>query len=112
MPEPTPLVLQLQADAIDKDMSASNLLRKAKITATKLSLSDLLCWVNKELDGYVDTTWSDLPKYRHLVGQPKVFNPYHGWQPMFFRNSKQAKFYSRVPVVQSIGSLEETLRDN
>ena len=46
-----PIVLQLQKDAIDSNNSVSELLRTAKLIATKLDLQDALTWISNEMDG-------------------------------------------------------------
>lgn len=106
MPAQQPIILQLQMDAADPEMSVASLLRKAKIIATKLDLNEFLEWVNKELNGY-DGPVKDLPAYRQVSGEPKAFNPYHGWQPVMFSNAEHRKFYSSAPIGQAIGPLEE-----
>lgn len=110
MSGPIPIVLQMQADAVDSRVSASYLLRKAKIAATKLNLQDFLQWIDKELNGYTNTKLKDLPDYRNLRGHVKFLNPYQGWRPVFFADDKDEEIFSRVPVIQSIGSVEETIR--
>lgn len=103
----TPLVLQLQADALDSDTSIANLLRKVKLVAAKLNLDEVLEWVEHELSGYPDD--AALPEYRDLTGQVKFFNPVHGWRPVIFQDDEMENFISRCPVCQSIASIEEVL---
>ena len=79
-----PLVLQLQAEAVDPNVPVSKLLRLAKLIATKLDQKDALVWIDKELDGYMDGVTKDVPEYRMIGGQPKGYNPYHGWQTIQF----------------------------
>jgi hypothetical protein len=109
MTKTLPLVRQLQAEAIDPDVPVSKLLRLAKVIATKLNQEDALKWINGELDGYMDGVATDVPQYRLLGGQPKGYNPYHGWQTIQFEDAKTAKTFSTVPLGQSIGSLEKDL---
>lgn len=106
MPKNQPIIIQLQMDAADPEIAVSSLLRKAKIIATKLDLTDFLEWVDNELNGY-NGTIKELPQYRQVTGEPKAFNPYHGWQPIMFKTTEQRKFYSSAPIGQAIGPLEE-----
>jgi hypothetical protein len=57
----TPIVLQLQEDALDKGVSVSDLLLNAKLVATKLDLRDAATWIEHELNGYTDAP--DIPEY-------------------------------------------------
>ena len=43
-----PLIRKLQAEAANPDASVTNLLRMAKIAATKLNLKDALVWIDSE----------------------------------------------------------------
>lgn len=43
------LVEQIQADALDRTVPVTDLLRKAKVVAIKLDLPDLLAWSEAEL---------------------------------------------------------------
>lgn len=105
-----PIILKLQADALDQDIPVATLLRTAKIIATKLNLTDALVWIDRELDGYMDIPIAELPKYRRLTGQPKGFNPYHGWQTIQYEDADTARFYAQAPIGQALGSIEEGLR--
>lgn len=99
------LVSQLQQDAVDKDVSVSTLLRKVKIAAVKLNLSDALDWVDAELTGYS----KDVPDYRKIHGRLKWWNPYRGYLPVGFPNQKTADLFELRPVFEAITSLEATL---
>lgn len=106
------LVQQLQADAVDRTISVSDLLRKAKIVAVKLDLAELLDWINKELDGYDDIPYDSIPNYRQLSGKPEGFNPYRGWIPIQFKSGEVERFYSRLPVRNPAGTIEHMLSAN
>jgi hypothetical protein len=56
-----PIVVQLQALAIDESTDVSQLLRQAMVIATKLGLTDFNAWVREELHGYESV--EDLPRY-------------------------------------------------
>ena len=76
------IVLELQCEALKQDGDILSLLRKAYLIARKLSLKDFEQWVNKELNGYGAN--DEVPAYRHLSGEVKAWNPYHGWIPVIF----------------------------
>jgi AbiTii len=59
-----PLILKLQAEAANPDASVTNLLRMAKIAATKLNLKDALVWIDRELNGYTNVKVEDLRPLR------------------------------------------------
>src|SRR5947209_10754303 len=91
-----PLILKLQAEAANPDASVTNLLRMAKIAATKLNLKDALVWIDRELNGYMDLKVEDLPPYRRPMGIPEGYNPVHGWQPIQFQSRKPADIVPRL----------------
>jgi AbiTii len=105
------LISKLQAEAVNPEASVTNLLRVAKIVATKLNLGDALVWIDRELTGYMDLAIKDLPPYRRLTGAPKAYNPFYGWQPIHFRDAKTAKFLSEAAVGQALGAIEKTIRN-
>ncbi len=69
------IVLELQREAMDANISLEALLRKAFLVAKKLKLEDFEDWIYQEQNGYTD----GIPSYRRIVGELKAFNPYHGW---------------------------------
>ncbi len=75
----TSLVEQLQADAIQRSVPITDLLRKAKLLAAKLGSSDLANWVEREVVGYEGVPNDGLPAYRQIHGTIKWCNPHHGW---------------------------------
>jgi hypothetical protein len=103
------LVEELQRDSLNADVSVSDLLRKAKTIAVKLDLPDLEKWVENELNGYPP---GDVPKYRIVVGQVKGRNPYHGWQPVQFPNSKAEELFSKRYVFQKAAELESVIANS
>lgn len=74
------IVLDLQREALEQGGDILSLLRKAYLIARKLQLKDFEQWVNKELKGYENG--DNIPRYRHLYGEVKAWNPYHGWIPV------------------------------
>ena len=56
------LLREIQVAATDGQVGVSTVLRKAKILAARLHNQDFEDWVNRELNGYDDST--NLPPYR------------------------------------------------
>jgi AbiTii len=104
-----PLILKLQAEAANPDASVTNLLRMAKIAATKLNLKDALVWIDRELNGYMDLKVEDLAPYRRLTGIPQGYNPVHGWQPIQFQDTKTADICSEAYVGWALGAIEKSV---
>lgn len=104
----TGLVLELQKHALERNSSPSDLLRKALVICRKLAIVDVEKWVLSELNGY-DGSFP-IPSYREVRGEIKVWNPYRGWIPVHFEDTKFAHLLSKRLIGQSIGALEETLR--
>ncbi len=102
-----PIVIELQQDALDRDVPVTDLLRKAYIVARKLKIAEFEEWLSKELEGY--TNISEIPEYREVVGEVKAWNPYHGWQPVFFEESHVAEIASKSTNGQRIAEIENLL---
>lgn len=105
-----PIVLELQLDATNPEIKVVTLLRKAKIIASKLNQNKFINWVNNELNGYLDCTRDDLPKYRFVQGEIKALNPYHGWQPIYFLDSEGIEELRLAPIGHNIGGLETLIK--
>lgn len=101
------IVLELQGEALDQNVSISGLLRKALVVAKKLNISEFESWVNNELNGY--KKGEDIPRYRQVEGVVKGWNPYHGWQPIMFEESAIEKTLSNRPCGQSIAEIESLI---
>jgi hypothetical protein len=101
------LVAELQADALNSKFALTDLLQKCLVVATKLGVSELADWARRELDGYGE---NPVPEYRIVYGDPQVFNPYHGYQPLHFGDPKHAEAFSSMQFNQPIGELEYDLR--
>ncbi|WP_157661066.1 hypothetical protein [Burkholderia ubonensis] len=104
-----PLVIELQRMAVNQDTSVIQLVRTAKLVATKLALSDTVAWIDSELNGYNDLL--ALPPYRVLPGQCRAFNPYQGWIPVQFPTADLHNLCSEARVGQSLGSMEPLLNN-
>jgi hypothetical protein len=112
MTDALPLVRKLQAEAANPgNASVTNLLRTAKIAATKLNATDALVWIDRELNGYMKVKVEDLPPYRQLIGIPQAYHPQYGWQPIHFRNAKTQEAFSLAPVGMALGPIEKTVNE-
>lgn len=100
------LVEELERDALIQDVSVVELLRKCMVVAAKLGLQDFATWCRLEINGYKD---QEIPDYRIVHGQPQVFNPYQGYQPLFFPDVKLTERFSRMDFNQPIGQIEHEL---
>ncbi len=103
-----PLILQIQADALNSESSVTDALRKAKVACVKLGLTEFEKWIDSELNGY--KSMDNFPGYRKLSGEPEGYNPYWGWQPIIFKNSQQKSNWSIAPIGMSIGAIEHDIR--
>lgn len=111
MSETKSIVRQLQAEALNPEISISDLLRKAKVVSVKLDLKDFLEWINNELNGYMGKNSDELPSYRIVSGEIKAWNPYHGWLPVHFEDPKTARSLSRRAVAQPIAEIEDIVKE-
>ncbi|CDH21357.1 hypothetical protein XBKQ1_380001 [Xenorhabdus bovienii str. kraussei Quebec] len=105
------LVLELQRDALNKNISVSDLLRKTLVVSKKLNIVEIETWVKNELYGY-SSSEEAIPSYREIRGELAVFNPYHGLQPLYIRDVKLAEILSTREMGQSVGELDALLIDN
>jgi hypothetical protein len=102
------IILELQDEALDREVRISDLLRKALLVARKLSLLDFHEWVEKELQGYPEGS-QDIPDYRGVVGQVRAWNPYQGWKPVVFKDPELGEQLSRRKIAASIAGLEHSV---
>lgn len=102
------IVHELQKEAMDSQTKVSDCLRKALTVATKLNLEEFRGWIEKELKGYKKD--DPLPEYRKIKGEVKFHNPYHGWCPVIFTDSKNKELFSTRYNNQTIGELESLLQ--
>lgn len=98
------LVEEIQRGVLDPTVSVTSLLRKAKVAASKLNLGKIEDWVERELQGYGE---ADVPDYRRLRGQPRAFNPYHGWIPIILNSNELNDALADVKIKQSLASIED-----
>lgn len=111
MSKPVPLVLQIQADALDRAVSTADLLRRARVASSKLGIGSAAKWVEQETNGYEDIAPKDLPPYRVIHGHAQFFNPVRGWCPILTHDEWLADIMSTAYLFQPIGELERHARD-
>lgn len=102
------LVLELQSDVLDARMRCSDLLRKALVVSKKLGVEEIQEWLSHELNGYPQR--AAIPDYREMRGSLKVWNPYRGWQPLYFQDARNAELLSTHKNGQPIGELESLVK--
>lgn len=102
------LVLELQRDALDANVNVDALLRKALVVSRKLDLPDVQQWIDSELKGY--DSEAEIPEYRKLTGEAKVFNPYRGWQPVIIDDPELHEMITSRSIGQSVSELQDLLR--
>jgi hypothetical protein len=95
------LVEKLQMDAMDRNVSVSDLLRRVKLTSIKHGLSETADWVEHELSGYE----TNPPPYRILHGRPMGRHPLRGWIPIGGNTAR----LSQWPNIQPVAALEALL---
>src|SRR6266849_4002969 len=104
------IVLQLQRDALNREVPVSDLLRKALLVATKLGVHDLEEWINHELNGYPDSRTFPFPPYRQLEGQLVAYNPVQRrWMPVVSNDPRFIEGLSIRPSNQRVAELEHVL---
>lgn len=103
------IILELQKDSIDNNISVTQLLRKALVVAKKLNVEEFIDWISYELNGYDD--FEKLPKYRKVGGQVMVHNPYYGWQPVIFSTKEDSKLMSSKNVSSPISEIENLCKN-
>lgn len=95
------LVPELVDMASTPAVSTADLLRRALVVARRLSVPELVDWINSELNGY---KFEEVPEYRRLRGQLVAENPYHGAIPLF-APPEMAEILADFSVRQSIPEL-------
>ena len=98
------LVIELQKDILNEDISIVKLLRKSYVLAEKLNLTEYLEWILLEIKGY--DIPEKIPSYRTVDGILKSYNPYHGWQTMVIKDNKINEIVSKSTIKQKISEIE------
>lgn len=101
------LVLELQQDAASGSSSLPDVLRKARMVATKLKLTDMNAWIEKELHGYPSD--AEVPNYRVLYGDLRAHNPFNGYLMPIRFDARLQDLICEVKLRQSIGSLHDVV---
>lgn len=99
-------IKELQNEITNKSISTAELLRKAKILASKLKQDEFIKWVDKELNGYSEE--NPVPEYRTVKGTPQARSRW-GMLPYINQDSKSQEILSERAISQSIPQLEELL---
>lgn len=100
----TAIVHQLVNMATDPAVSTVDLLRKALVVARRLAVSELVDWIDGELNGYIG---KEPPDYRLLRGQLKALNPYNGPIPLMMPTAESTEHLTLTKVFQSVPELEQ-----
>lgn len=101
------IVIELQKEALEDNVSIESLMRKAYLVARKLNLTEFEEWINQEQNGYK----GQVPEYRYIVGEIKAWNPYYGWIPMVF-SADIADMISKMPIPTSISELQDLYKSS
>jgi hypothetical protein len=90
------VVHDLQKAIVEGKESLTQLLRKTKLIAAKLTVEDVAKWADCELKGYPET--EKLPDYRQFLSQHvEVRNPIRGWA---FAGSLERVFRAPQPIAE------------
>ncbi len=101
------VIVELQRDALDRNVHVSDLLRKSLVVARKLALNEFQHWIELELNGYDKA--EDIPSYRVAHGQVRGWNPFRGWIPVQFESPTEARLLSKRDCGQSVAELESLI---
>lgn len=96
---------QLWEDIFDRQVAASDLLRKALVLAHELHSDEFQQWVTNELDGYS----GQIPNYRIIQGQLKARNPYRGLISIAWPDAETSQKASTMAMNFSIPKIEQTI---
>lgn len=102
------LISEIVEDASNNQIDVSAILRKAIVASSRLNLTELRDWLQKEINGY--SLSDEIPSYRNLEGRPLYWNPYNGWQPLIFESAKEEQFFSSRLIYQSISELDALVK--
>lgn len=97
------LVPELVNMASDPTISTADLLRRALVVARRLSVPELVNWINSELNGYGD---EEVPEYRKVIGHLHAEDPYRGDVP-FQVPQEIAEVVTSIPLPQPLPELQQ-----
>ena len=98
------VVIELQRELLETDCDILSALRKAHVIASKLDLKEFDEWILSELNGYQFDA-ENIPDYRCIIGELKAWNPYRGWVPVIFNNSKMEQQICNRRISDSISAI-------
>lgn len=98
------IVLELQANAMDDNVSIQALLRKAYAISIKLSVEDSKQWIEAEMNGY--GAGKKIPMYRRIRGTLQAINPVIGPIPVQVGDNDIEDTLSVFQFRQSIAEIE------
>jgi hypothetical protein len=101
------IILEIQADALNDNISIQSLLRKAYAVSIKLSIEESKQWIESEMNGY--GAESNVPLYRKIKGSLSAFNPVRGSIPVQIDDNEIEDKLSVMPFRQSIGQIESII---
>lgn len=96
------IVIELQREALEDNISIESLMRKAYLVAKKLDLEEFEKWITQEQNGYK----GQVPEYRYIVGEIKAWSPYYGWIPMIL-SADIMDMISKRPIHTAISELQD-----
>lgn len=96
---------QLWGDFFDRNVTTSDLLRKALVLAHEFHADEFEQWVTNELNGYS----GEIPSYRIMQGQLKAINPYRGLTPIIWPNAETNQKASTMHMNFSIPKIEQAI---
>lgn len=103
------LVVQLQTEAMDPNINVSDLLRRAKIVAVKLSRDDISEWIENELNGYSSKNY---PAYRKAVGTLQYRYQNSIWRSYNFEKLESNFVVPDIFLYASVSVLQSLLQDD
>jgi hypothetical protein len=105
------IVRQLQQDALDPQVSVTQLLRKAVLIAQKLNLSDTEKWLMYERSGYPAEV--EPPDYRLInVSSIEAYNPYRGgWVRVASSAPEVEEVLAKQKIYQPLASIESAITE-
>ncbi|GJA83673.1 hypothetical protein KAM448_42030 [Aeromonas caviae] len=98
------LIPELIAMASDPAVATSDLLRKAKVAASRLQQTEAAAWLQHELDGY--DTFDELPAYRRPRGVLYAIHPSGDTTPLLVEDGEVAERLSITPLNNPLRELE------
>ena len=104
------IVLELERDLISDNCNILNALRKAKVIASKLNLTEFGAWIDKELNGY--STEQEVPRYRIVHGILRARNPCAGWIPAIIDDGKMDQDLCERKITSPISGLLNYCKDD